>query len=142
MCVVLFFALLMPVAAIDNGLGLTPPMGRRSWNLYQDRVNQSLLMSVMDGMVSKKRGMSLCDLGYCDVGLDDGWQHCWGDKHFPDPVHYYKMHDNSGVAMINQSKFPNFKSMTDYAHSIALTAGWYGNNYICNEENWTTAPMY
>merc|ERR1719463_466633 len=41
-------------------------------------------------MVSKKRPvdgvpMSLCDLGYCDVGLDDNWQECadhCGSKHW------------------------------------------------------------
>ena len=35
----------------------------------------------MDGMISRSRSVdgvptSLCDLGYCDVGLDDNWQAC------------------------------------------------------------------
>jgi len=68
-------------SAIDNGLGLKPPMGWRSWNLYGDKVDQALIETIMDGMVSKKRTVdgqptSLCDLGYCDVGLDDAWQSC------------------------------------------------------------------
>jgi len=25
------------------------------------------------------------------------------------------------------------KAMTDHAHSLGLTAGWYGNNCICAE---------
>merc|ERR1711871_795357 len=67
--------------AIDNGKGLTPPMGWRSWNLYGANVNQELITGIMDGMVDKKRSVdgvptSLCDLGYCDVGLDDNWQKC------------------------------------------------------------------
>ena len=62
--------------AIDNGKGATPPMGWRSWNLYGHDVDQKLIEGIMDGMVSKKRSVdgvptSLCDLGYCDVGLDD-----------------------------------------------------------------------
>eukprot|EP00954_Amorphochlora_amoebiformis_P003786 294416-Amorphochlora_amoeboformis.AAC.1 len=74
----IFFGL---AAAIDNGKGLTPPMGWRSWNLYGDNVSQDLLESIMDAMVVRKRLVngvptSLCDLGYCDVGLDDAWQEC------------------------------------------------------------------
>ena len=76
--ILVVLALLLPggVLAIDNGLGLTPPMGWRSWNLYGADVNQTLIEGIMDGMVSKKRSVdgvptSLCDLGYCDVGLDD-----------------------------------------------------------------------
>ena len=82
-CSVFFlaFLLLMPVAVvtgIDNGLGLTPPMGWRSWNLYGKNVNQSAMERIMDAMVSRERTVdgvptSLCDLGYCDVGLDDNW---------------------------------------------------------------------
>ena len=29
--------------------------------------------------------------------------------------------------------------MTDYAHSIGLTAGWYGNNCICSDKCQTDA---
>jgi hypothetical protein len=76
------FTLVIPLTtAIDNGLGQKPPMGWRSWNLYGANVNQDLLQGIMDGMVSKARTVdgvptSLCDLGYCDVGLDDNWQEC------------------------------------------------------------------
>jgi hypothetical protein len=43
-------------------------------NLYGANVNQELITGIMDGMVDKKRSVdgvptSLCDLGYCDVGL-------------------------------------------------------------------------
>lgn len=37
-------------------------------------------LQIMDGMVKKSGvthlgdSVSLCDLGYCDVGLDDNWQ--------------------------------------------------------------------
>jgi len=132
---------MLPVCAlaIDNGLGLTPPMGWRSWNLYGANVNQTLLEKIMDGMVSKKRmvdgvPMSLCDLGYCDVGLDDNWQTCRAG-------HLYSYHDDSGIPIINQDKFPDMIAMTAYAHKLGLTAGWYGNNCICPEKVATEA-MY
>mmetsp|Transcript_87173 Transcript_87173/g.154365 ORF Transcript_87173/g.154365 Transcript_87173/m.154365 type:complete len:431 (-) Transcript_87173:40-1332(-) len=132
-------AFLAPAVAIDNGLGLKPPMGWRSWNLYGANVEQKLIESIMDGVVSKKRSVngvptSLCDLGYCDVGLDDNWQECGGGKEY----HY---HDDSGIPIINRKRFPNLLAMTDHAHSLGLTAGWYGNNCICSEKEVTDA-MY
>ena len=65
----------------ENGLARTPPLGWRSWNLYGPYVSQTLIESIMDGMVRRDRNVdgvptSLCDLGYCDVGLDDNWQLC------------------------------------------------------------------
>ena len=36
--------------------------------------------------------------------------------------------------MVNVDRFPSLKGMTDYAHSLGLTAGWYGNNCICSDQ--------
>lgn len=127
-------ALSLPVSiAIDNGLGLTPPMGWRSWNLYGGDVNQDLLEGIMDGMVSRARSVdgvptSLCDLGYCDVGLDDNWQLC-GDYGTDD----FTYHSEDGIPLVNVDVFPDMLAMTTYAHSLGLTAGWYGNNCICKD---------
>ena len=67
--------------AIDNGKGVTPPMGWRSWNEYGANVDQGVIMSQMSAIANRSRTVngvptSLCDLGYCDVGLDDNWQAC------------------------------------------------------------------
>ena len=35
--------------------------------------------------------------------------------------------------MIDHTKFPDMRAMTDHAHSIGLRMGWYGNNCGCNE---------
>lgn len=135
-------ALALGVAdAIDNGLGLTPPMGWRSWNLFFDHVNQSLLERVMDGMVARKRTVdgvptSLCDLGYCDVGLDDAWQACGKGEDG------YQYHDSQGRPVINTERFPNMTAMTAKAHGLGLTAGWYANNCICMEGKEPTQAMY
>merc|ERR1719235_382013 len=120
--------------ANDNGLAKLPPMGWRSWNLYGANVNQKLITGIMDGMVKRSRMVdgkptSLCDLGYCDVGLDDNWQNCnagTGGNHY---------HDDDGNPIINYDRFPDMKKMTDHAHSLGLTAGWYGNNCICKDSN-------
>jgi len=118
----------------DNGLARTPPRGWRSWNLYGANVNQSLIQSIMDGMVARTlkvdgKPTSLCDLGYCDVGLDDNWQQC-GSKDAAPGMHY---HDAKGAPIVNHDRFPDFKKMTDYAHARNLTSGWYGNNCICSD---------
>ncbi len=104
------------VHGIDNGLGRTPPMGWRSWNLYGANVNQSVMQHIMDGMVSRKRQVngvptSLCDLGYCDVGLDDNWQDCKGG-------HQYSYHDDAGIPIINTDRFPDMVAMTSHAHQL------------------------
>eukprot|EP00928_Gymnodinium_smaydae_P033234 TRINITY_DN23857_c0_g2_i1.p1 TRINITY_DN23857_c0_g2~~TRINITY_DN23857_c0_g2_i1.p1 ORF type:complete len:445 (-),score=86.88 TRINITY_DN23857_c0_g2_i1:117-1451(-) len=129
------------VSANDNGLALLPPMGWRSWNLYGGNVNQELIEGIMDGMVSKKREVdgvptSLCDLGYCDVGLDDNWQKC-GSTFLNN--HY---HDADGNPIINIERFPDMKKMTDHAHSLGLTAGWYGNNCICSDQHTSDRKYY
>jgi alpha-galactosidase len=122
------------VLANDNGKALTPPQGWRSWNLYGANVNQPLIESIMDGMVERKRMVdgvptSLCDLGYCDVGLDDNWQAC-GSKDAAPGMHY---HDKDGNPLVNYDRFPSFNNMTDHAHKLGLTSGWYGNNCICGD---------
>jgi hypothetical protein len=98
------------VQANDNGLGLTPPQGWRSWNLYGNNVNQSLIMDIMTGM-TKKRGtpaVSLQDLGYGDVGLDDNWQAC-GSPEAAEGMHY---HDAKGNPIVNLKTFPDFTKVT------------------------------
>ena len=82
-------------------------MGWRSWNLYGANVNRGLIEGIMDGMVSKKRSVdgvptSLCDLGYCDVGLDDNWQKCGAG------VGGNNYHDADGNPIINEELFPVF----------------------------------
>ena len=34
---------------------------------------------------------------------------------------------------MDEAKFPDMKAMTDVAHSLNLTAGWYGNNCDCKD---------
>ena len=117
-------------------MAITPPMGWRSWNLYGADVSQELIESIMEGMVDRSRIVdgnptSLCDLGYCDVGLDDNWQACgaYGDNG------EYTFHTDDGTPVVNEELFPDMKAMTDKAHDLGLTAGWYGNNCICTESN-------
>ena len=120
------------VNGIDNGLGVKPPMGWRSWNLYGANVDQKLIEGIMDGMVRRTRLVdgkptSLLDLGYKTVGLDDNWQLC--GKYGPLKYTYH----NTSSPVVNYARFPDMKAMTNYAHTLGLKAGWYGNNCICSD---------
>ena len=37
--------------AIHNGIGVTPPMGWRSWNAYQGDISEHIMRQIMDVMV-------------------------------------------------------------------------------------------
>ena len=68
----------------------------------------------MDGMVKKQsygaQSQSLCDLGYCDVGLDDHWQDCGSPDAAPG-MHY---HDKEGNPLINLKVFPDLGAMVHF----------------------------
>eukprot|EP00729_Bicosta_minor_P022538 gene22538-15707_t len=61
-------ALLVPTFAVNNGLGLTPPLGWRSFNAFWGIVDQVKMETIMDAMVDKSRKVggkpsSLLELG-------------------------------------------------------------------------------
>jgi hypothetical protein len=121
--------------AIDNGLGLTPPMGWRSWNCYGNSISQQKMEAVMDAMASRVRtvngkNMSLVDVGYDRVGLDDNWQACGKGA-------MGSFHDAQGNPLINLNTFPNMSDMTAHGRSLGLHVGWYMNNCDCGENQFT-----
>jgi len=67
-------------AGVDNGLGLTPPMGWRHWKAFYAHIDQTIMEQMQDEMVRKHPvdgvPTSLRELGYAYVGLDDHWQNC------------------------------------------------------------------
>jgi hypothetical protein len=73
-------------------------------------------------------GVSLASVGYTDVGLDDVWQKC--GSYGPEG---YTYHDAFGNPVVDTAKFPDMKAMTDAAHDLNLTVGWYGNNCACHD---------
>ena len=70
-----------PSVAIDNGLGITPPRGWRSWNQFDTAISQDIMEAQYAALVARTRlvdgvATSLLDLGYNSAGIDDGWQKC------------------------------------------------------------------
>ena len=124
-------------SAVDNGIGLLPPMGWRSWNCYRGNVNQTLMEGVMDAVSVRKHTVdgkptSIADLGFVNIGLDDNWQACGTGLNG-------SFHDADGIPLINKATFPDMKAMTDHGHSKNLKVGWYMNNCICAEKKFTGA---
>lgn len=86
------------------------------------------MTNVMTLMTDASRGISLRDLGYTDVGLDDCWQSCgsYGPNN-------YTYHLADGTPVVNTTRFPSLAAMTAHAHALNLTAGFYGNNCHCKD---------
>ena len=84
-----------------------------------------MMLETAEALVAKNRtvngksGMSLCDLGYCSVGVDEGWEQCGG----PDVAPGMEQHDAKGNPTI-QPAFPDMKKMVDSIHDLGLKAGW------------------
>jgi hypothetical protein len=86
-----------------------------------------------EGLASRARTVdgaptSLCDLGYCYAGIDDGWQEC---NSGPGGVGF---HNLTGYPQVNRGRFPDLKALTAKARALGLAPGWYGNNDGCEEK--------
>src|SRR5215471_8633545 len=82
---------LLPVQhakALTNGLTLTPPMGLNTWYLHGPYIDENVIKSLADGMVTN----GLRDAGYQYLCLDDGWQ---------------GYRDAQGFMVPDTNKFPN-----------------------------------
>jgi hypothetical protein len=68
---------------------------------------------------------SLLDLGFNRLGIDDGWQAC-GTGSMVQPGGTF--HDDAGKPLVNKTKFPSLKALTEYATSKGVDLGFYWNN--------------
>ena len=140
--VTIAFTAISSVDSIDNGLGITPPMGWRSWNCYSGNINQGLIEQCIDAILDKSRTVngvatSLADIGYNRVGIDDNWQQCNSTDSYGKPTGHYFHNDTApnGWPIVNTDRFSDLSSMINYAHSKNVLVGWYMNNCFCKEEN-------
>lgn len=85
-----------------------PPMGWNTWNIFQTKIDEPLLKSMVDAYVSS--GMR--DAGYTYFVLDDGWMSM--------------ERDNNGQLVADPKKFPNgMKAFADYVHAKGMKFGIY-----------------
>ncbi|CAN1327130.1 Alpha-galactosidase 2 [Linum perenne] len=95
---------------LANGVALTPPMGWNSWNHFQCNVDEHMVKSTADALVST----GLAAQGYRYVNIDD----CWGEL----------ARDSKGNLRANSSTFPSgIKALSDYVHSKGLKLGIYSD---------------
>lgn len=86
-----------------------PTMGWSSWNTYRVDINDSLIMSQADAMVSR----GLKEVGYSYINIDDG---------------YFGGRAADGQLLIHPTRFPNgLKHIVDHIHSLGLKAGIYSD---------------
>ena len=117
-----------------------PPMGWRSWNLFELKVSQPLLEGQIDGLARRRHSVngtptSLLDLGYSSIGLDDGWQNCGGGVN-------KTYHAADGTPLVNLTLFPDMHAMVAKGHAAGVQMGWYANNCWCNENTHPFALPY
>ena len=150
--------LLTSAVGIDNGIGMVPPQGWRSWNSFPceqssatqlrggDIIDDAAMRAQMAAVKDRSRKLfngstiSLADIGFNYISMDDGWQQCNCSTHqdidpilaacpagaamsFRDP--------QSGAPLVNKHRFPDMKAMVDFGHSLGLKVGTYLNNCIC-----------
>ena len=108
----LLFLLLFPFmgsAQSWESLSQTPQMGWSSWNKFQCNIDEDIIKSIADAMVSS----GLKDAGYTYVNIDD----CWHGKR-----------DADGFIQADPKHFPHgIKALADYVHSRGLKLGIYSD---------------
>ncbi|GMG98939.1 hypothetical protein Nepgr_000779 [Nepenthes gracilis] len=96
---------------LDNGVGVTPPMGWNSWNYFHCDINEDIIRSTADALVSS----GLAKLGYTYINIDD----CWAEI----------QRDAEGDLVGDPQKFPSgMASLANYVHGLGLKFGIYSSS--------------
>ena len=99
--------LLAPAAALDNGLGRTPPLGWSGFNFFAFELNETIMLETADAMIST----GLAKLGFQYVNLDAGWLTSARDP-------------NTSAVIPVEYKWPSgIRSMADKIHAKGLKFG-------------------
>lgn len=111
------FPFLLPLHSLDNGLGLTPPMGWNSWNKFACSIDEDLIKQITESLIST----GLAAKGYNYVNLDDCWQ---------------ISRDSKNNIQEDLTKFPSgMRGLADFLHSKGLRFGVYSDAgfYTCQK---------
>jgi alpha-galactosidase len=91
----------------DHKLGLTPPMGWNSWNVWAGHVDADKIRAAADVMISS----GLAAHGFQYINIDDTWE---GSR------------ASDGTLRVND-KFKDMHALADYVHSKGLKLGIYSS---------------
>jgi alpha-galactosidase len=98
------------IACLDNGLGLTPPMGFNTWNHFNCNIDEEIIKNAAQALIKS----GLAEKGYNYINLDDCWQ--------------IDRDSNTHKIIEDKKKFPSgIKSLADYIHSLGLKFGLYSS---------------
>ena len=105
----LLSVLALNVHAVNNGLGLLPPIGWNTWCTQgpceRDYCDEAEVMEIADVIVSS----GLKDMGFEYLNLND----CWASARLP-----------NGTITADPTRFPNGMAyVADYLHSYGLKYG-------------------
>ena len=95
-------------------------MGWSSWNCYGSEISQGMMMEAADALAAKNRtvptdrAVSLCDLGYCELVVDLGWEGCGQGLN-------HTQHAADGTPTIEPA-FPDVGAMVQHIHERGLRA--------------------
>lgn len=93
----------------ENDRSKTPIMGWASWNNFRAAINENIIKTQTDAIVST----GLINAGYNFVNIDDG---------------FYGGRDAAGNILVHPIRFPSgMKSLAEYIHSKGLNAGIYSD---------------
>ena len=98
---------------IGDTIALTPPIGWNGWNAWETKLDREKVLASAEAMV--KTG--LVNHGWSYINIDDAWQGVRGGDF---------------MALQPNEKFPKFKEMVDYIHSLGLKAGLYSTPYVAS----------
>jgi len=100
----LFAVVACPVLGLQNGLGLTPPMGYSSWNDCASEITEARIKNITLALIST----GLAAKGYVHVNVDEGW---------------LKSRDatTGGMIISDPVKFPSgMKALGDWIHNQSV----------------------
>mgnify|MGYP006134782195 FL=1 len=126
-----------PVAALDNGLARTPPMGFSTWSVFKSSVSDALVRELADAL----HVTGLARAGYNYLLIDDGWYAagCPAPGCLP-------FRNASGHLNADATKFPRgLAAVAAYVHSRGLKLGlWFGHamcSVVSNDTATATAAV-
>ncbi|MBL7817081.1 MAG: NPCBM/NEW2 domain-containing protein [Saprospiraceae bacterium] len=96
---------------IGDTIALTPPIGWNGWNSWAREIDREKVIASAEAMVK----MGLNHHGWTYINIDDAWQGQRGGQF---------------NAIQPNEKFPKFKEMVDYIHSLGLKVGVYSTPMI------------
>jgi alpha-galactosidase len=97
---------------VGDAVGLTPPMGWNSYNVWSDQVTQERALDAARAMVA----IGLIDHGWTYINLDDGWQ---GQRGGP-----------LKALQPDPRKFQDMKTMANEIHALGLKVGIYYSPWV------------